>query len=45
MSIAVTAKGVADAELREIADWALKHCPVTDAITRAVPLTLEVGQG
>ena len=45
MSIAVTAKGVAEAELREIADWALTHCPVTDAITRAVPLTLEVGQG
>jgi uncharacterized OsmC-like protein len=45
MSVAVAAEGVAEADLREIADWAVKHCPVTDAIARAVPLTLEVGKG
>lgn len=45
MNIAIAADGVAEAELREIADWALRHCPVTDAIAGAVPLMLEVGQG
>jgi uncharacterized OsmC-like protein len=45
MSITVTADGVAEAELREIADWAMGHCPVTDAIARAVPITLEVREG
>jgi uncharacterized OsmC-like protein len=44
MNIAITAGGIAGAELREIADWAVKHCPVTDAIARAVPLTTEVRQ-
>jgi len=43
VSVAVTAGGLPGAELNEIADWAIKHCPVTDAIVRAVPLTLEVG--
>ena len=45
MSVTITAEGVAEGELREIAVWAVEHCPVTDAIARAVPLTLEVGQG
>ena len=42
MSIAITAEGVANGELREIADWAVTHCPVTDAIARAVPITMVV---
>ena len=41
MTITVTAEGVSEAHLREIADWAVKHCPVTDAIARAVPVTLK----
>jgi uncharacterized OsmC-like protein len=45
MSVAITAESVAEAELREIADWAVKHCPVTDAIARAVPLSIEVRPG
>jgi uncharacterized OsmC-like protein len=28
--------------LREIAEWAVAHCPVSDAVRRAVPLTVEV---
>ena len=32
-------------QLREIVDWAIAHCPVTDAVTRAVPLNLEVRIG
>jgi len=42
VNIAITAESIAEEELRAIAEWALKHCPVTDAIARAVPLTTEV---
>lgn len=42
VSVTITAQGVADADLHEIADWAVHHCPVTDALSRAVPLHLEV---
>jgi uncharacterized OsmC-like protein len=28
--------------LRDIAEWAVAHCPVSDAVRRAVPLTVEV---
>jgi uncharacterized OsmC-like protein len=28
--------------LREIAGWAVAHCPVSDAVRRAVPLAVEV---
>jgi uncharacterized OsmC-like protein len=31
--------------LREIVDWAVKHCPVTDAVTRAIPLSVEIDTG
>ena len=30
------------AQLREIVDWAVAHCPVVDAVRRAVPINLEV---
>lgn len=30
------------ATLEALADWAVAHCPVTDAVARAVPLTVEV---
>jgi len=42
MSVTVSAEAVDQAALREIADWAIAHCPVTDAIRRAVPLTIAV---
>ena len=28
--------------LREVAEWAVAHCPVSDAVGRAVPLTVDV---
>ncbi|MGI8998715.1 MAG: OsmC family protein [Candidatus Limnocylindria bacterium] len=28
--------------LREIADWAVEHCPVSDAVRRAVPVRIEL---
>ena len=30
---------------REVVDWAVAHCPVSDAITRAVPVAVEVSIG
>lgn len=45
VSVAISAGGVGEGELRDIADWAIRHCPVTDAIARSVPLTLEVREG
>jgi uncharacterized OsmC-like protein len=29
-------------ELDELANWAVSHCPVTDAVRRGVPVTVEV---
>ncbi len=34
-----------DSSLREIVDWAVKHCPVTDAVSRAIPLSVEIETG
>ena len=31
--------------LREVAEWAVAHCPVSDAVRRAVPLKVEVEVG
>jgi uncharacterized OsmC-like protein len=28
--------------VRELVDWAVRHCPVTDTIARAVPIELEL---
>jgi uncharacterized OsmC-like protein len=28
--------------VRELVDWAIRHCPVTDTIARAVPIQVEV---
>lgn len=38
----VTAAGADAATLREAAEWAVAHCPVSDAVRRAVPLSVEV---
>jgi uncharacterized OsmC-like protein len=41
MRIAVRADGPVSPELRDIVDWAVDHCPVSDAVKRAVPVTVE----
>ncbi len=41
----ITAPGADQAQLREVAEWAVAHCPVSDAVRRAVPLTVEVETG
>ena len=28
--------------LREVVDWAVEHCPVSDAVRRAIPLSVEL---
>lgn len=38
----VTSTSAAELEIADIVRWAVAHCPVTDAIARAVPLTLEI---
>jgi uncharacterized OsmC-like protein len=40
VSIASTAAD--DATLRELVDWAVDHCPVHDALRRAVPVHVEI---
>lgn len=42
ISISLSAAAVARADLEEIARWGVDHCPVVDAIRRAVPLTVAV---
>jgi organic hydroperoxide reductase OsmC/OhrA len=41
VSVRVKLAGEDEAKLREVAEWANDHCPVTDLTRRAVPLTLE----
>ena len=40
--VRVTAEGVDPERLRELVEWADHHSPVSDAIRRAVPTTVEV---
>lgn len=42
ISIRATAPGAGLAELEELAVWAVEHCPVSDAVRRAVPVHIEV---
>jgi len=41
----VRAAGADAGAIREIVEWAVAHCPVTDAVRRAVPMTIEVDSG
>ena len=40
--VKVAAEGVSPERLREIVEWADRHSPVSDAVQRAVPTTVEV---
>jgi hypothetical protein len=42
VSVRLTAAGVDAMTLEEITRWGVKHCPVCDAVERAVPVTTEV---
>jgi uncharacterized OsmC-like protein len=45
VDVRVAAPGVADELVREIVDWGVAHCPVCDAVKRAVPVEVEVEIG
>ena len=42
MRIGFRMSGAASDRLDEIANWAVEHCPVSDAVRRAVPVTVEL---
>jgi uncharacterized OsmC-like protein len=45
VAITLVAAGVDGSRLEEVADWGVRHCPVYDAIERAVPMSVEVRVG
>ena len=45
IAIRLAADGAEDEQMRELAAWAVEHCPVADAVRRAVPVTVEVEPG
>jgi uncharacterized OsmC-like protein len=42
IALHVTADGIGLERLEELAVWAVEHCPVSDAVRRAVPVHIEV---
>ena len=42
VAIRIAAAGVESAELEAMAHWGVAHCPVCEAMERAVPMTTEV---
>jgi uncharacterized OsmC-like protein len=42
VSVRIGAENVDEETLREIVEWAERHSPVGDALSRAIPGTLEV---
>jgi uncharacterized OsmC-like protein len=45
VAITIKAPGAAPEQLEALAAWAVDHCPVTDAVRRAVPLRVELVPG
>ena len=45
VAVRLAAAGVDTATLEEVARWGVKHCPVCDALERAVPMTTEISAG
>ena len=40
--VQIASENATDAELREVVDWAVYHCPVVDAVRRDVRLTADM---
>jgi len=40
--VSFSATDAAQAGVRELVDWAVRHCPVTDTVARPVPVEVEV---
>ena len=45
MRISVRAEGPDEASVGEIVEWAVEHCPVSDAVRRAVPVSVQTAAG
>jgi uncharacterized OsmC-like protein len=45
VSVRVADSSAAEAQVREIVAWGVAHCPVCDAVKRAVPVDVEVAIG
>jgi uncharacterized OsmC-like protein len=43
--VSVAAREASGEEIRELVDWATAHCPVCDAVKRAVPVSVELVTG
>ena len=41
----VDTEGYTAHDLHELVNWAVEHCPVTDAVRRAIPMNIEVDAG
>lgn len=44
IGLQVAAEGIGLEKLEELAVWAVEHCPVSDAVRRAVPVHIEVAE-
>lgn len=42
VAVRARAVGANRQQLQELVDWAVEHCPVTDAVRRAIPMTVEL---
>jgi uncharacterized OsmC-like protein len=42
VAVSIGAPGLDPDGARELVDWAVKHCPVTDAVARAVPTEVDI---
>ena len=42
VAVRLRAAGAEESQLRPIVDWAVEHCPVTDAVRRAIPMTVDL---
>jgi uncharacterized OsmC-like protein len=42
VAVRLTAADADPATLEEMARWGVRHCPVCDALERAVPVTTEI---
>lgn len=42
VAVSVRSSGSDDHQLQEIVAWGVAHCPVTDAVQRAVPMEVEI---
>jgi uncharacterized OsmC-like protein len=42
VAVSLRAVGASRQQLQQVVDWAVEHCPVTDAVRRAIPMRVEL---